>query len=220
MDADLIIVGSGVGGASLASALAFSGLRILILERGERLQPSPEARDDVAIFQRGHFAPTEQWMGSDGTPFVAGNYYVVGGNSKFYGAVMYRFRKEDFRSRDHLEGSSPGWPLSYEDMEPWYTKAEILFRVRGIAKEDPTEPPHRSPYGFPPVPDEPVIQKVRERLLRAGRTLLHFRLPSILNSGWPKGLQVGMLSQIPARARLTRNRDPLQLPWQLQIFQS
>lgn len=168
MDADLIIVGSGVGGATLASAIAPSGLKILILEKGERLLPSAEARDDVAIFQRGHFASTEKWMGSDGTPFVAGNYYVVGGNSKFYGAVMYRFRETDFLPRPHMQDASPGWPLRYDDLEPWYGKAEALFRVRGTMGEDPTEPPHSDPYPHPPVPDEPVMRRVRERLLRAG----------------------------------------------------
>ncbi|MEJ8476815.1 GMC family oxidoreductase [Roseibium algae] len=167
-DTDLIIIGSGVGGATLASSLAATGLRILIVEKGDKLLHSPEARDDVAIFQRGHFAPTEHWMGSDGMPFVAGNYYVVGGNSKFYGAVMYRFRKSDFSPRDHLQGSSPGWPLSYDDMEPWYGEAEKLFRVRGTVHEDPTEPTHSTLYDFEPVPHEPVIQKVMMRLKKAG----------------------------------------------------
>jgi len=168
MDADLIIVGSGIGGATLASALAATGLKILILEKGQRLLPSPEARDDVAIFQKGHFAPTEEWMASDGTPFVAGNYYVVGGNSKFFGAVMYRYRETDFSPRTHMSGSSPGWPISYADIEPWYNKAEALFRVRGTTREDPTEPPHSAQYGYDPVPDETVLKQVRDRLKRAG----------------------------------------------------
>jgi choline dehydrogenase-like flavoprotein len=168
VDADLIIIGSGIGGATLASAIAPTGLRIVILEKGERLLPSPEARDDVAIFQRGHFAPTEQWMGSDGTPFVAGNWYVVGGNSKFFGAVMYRFRQADFSPRSHMTGASPGWPLTYSDLEPWYAQAEALFRVRGATGQDPTEPPRSANFPFPPVPDEPAIARVRERLIKAG----------------------------------------------------
>lgn len=168
MDADLIIIGSGIGGATLAAALAPTGLKILILEKGERLRPAPEARDDEAIFLRGHYAPIEEWMASDGTPFVAGNYYVVGGNSKFFGAVMYRYREADFAPRAHLQGSSPGWPISYADLEPWYGRAESLFRVRGALGEDPTEPPHSTPYDFGPVPDEPVMQKVRSRLAKAG----------------------------------------------------
>ncbi|WP_108261860.1 GMC oxidoreductase [Mangrovicoccus ximenensis] len=168
MDADLIIIGSGVGGASLAAALAPSGLRILVVEKGRHLLPCPEARDDEAIFLRRYFAPTELWMGSDGTPFVAGNHYAVGGNSKFYGGVMYRYREADFAPRRHPGGTSPGWPLAYADLAPWYDRAERLFRVRGAAGEDPTEPPRSGSYPFPPVPDEPAIATVRRRLSAAG----------------------------------------------------
>ncbi|WP_420006356.1 GMC oxidoreductase [Arenibacterium sp. LLYu02] len=168
MDADLIIIGSGIGGATLAAALAPSGLRVLVLEKGQHLRPGPEARDDSAIFLRGHYAPTEQWMGSDGTPFVAGNYYAVGGNSKFFGAVMYRYREADFRPREHYDGTTPAWPLTYDDLSPWYDAAEQLFHVRGQSGEDPTDPPRSRPYGWPAVPDEPVIAEVRRRLNTAG----------------------------------------------------
>lgn len=168
MDFDLIIIGSGVGGASLAAALASTGLNILVLEKGERLLQSSEARDDEAIFLRGHFAPKEQWMSSDGTPFVAGNYYLVGGNSKFYGGVMYRYREADFAPRNHMEGTTPGWPLTYSDLAPWYDEAERLFRVRGAAGNDPTEPARSGPYAYPPVPDEPALRIVRNRLEKAG----------------------------------------------------
>lgn len=168
MDADLIIIGSGIGGATLAAALAPSGLRILILEKGQHLRPCPEARDDEAIFLRGHFAPTEQWMGADGTPFVAGNYYAVGGNSKFYGAVMYRYREADFHPRKHFEGVTTGWPFDYTELAPWYDAAEAMFRVHGAVGEDPTEPPRGGPYAWPAVPDEPVIAEVRQRLRAAG----------------------------------------------------
>jgi choline dehydrogenase-like flavoprotein len=166
--ADIVIIGSGVGGASLASSLAASGRRIIILERGDYLKDSVEARDDVAIFQRGHYRSSEEWLGTDGESFLANNYYYVGGNSKFFGAVMYRYRKEDFEARPHLEGSSPGWPIRYEELEPWYERAEEVFRVRGTLDQDPTEPPHSRPYAYPPVPDEPPIALVRERLKRAG----------------------------------------------------
>jgi len=168
VDADLVIIGSGIGGATLAAALAPSGLRIVVVERGEHLRPCPEARDEVAIFRRGHFAWRERWTGPDGMPFVAACHYHVGGASKFYGAVMYRFREGDFRPRAQLRGTTPGWPLSYADMEPWYGRAEALFRVRGTAGEDPTEPPRSTPYGWPAVPDEPAMARVRERLRRAG----------------------------------------------------
>ena len=167
-DCDVIIIGSGIGGATLASALAPTGARIMVLERGEHLPDSPDARDDVAIFERGVYRSSEKWLGADGKKFLPGNYYYVGGNSKFYGAVMYRYRAQDFLPRRHLRGASPGWDLSYADMEPWYARAEALFRVRGTAAEDPTEPPRSGPYPHPAVPDEPAIRDLRARLGKAG----------------------------------------------------
>ncbi|WP_309666223.1 GMC family oxidoreductase [Tabrizicola sp.] len=166
--ADVIIIGSGMGGATLAAALAPSGKRILILERGTRLEPSPEARDPVAIFARGHFRPDEQWLDGEGRPFNPGNYYHAGGNSKFYGAVLMRYRAEDFAPIRHLGGTTPGWPIGYPAMEPWYQEAEALYQVRGTLGEDPTEPAHSGHYGFPPVPDEPAIADFRKRLQNIG----------------------------------------------------
>lgn len=165
---DIVIVGSGMGGATVAAALAPSRRRILILERGERLVPCPEARDDEAIFVRGHFRPAETWLDGDGQPFNPGNYYHPGGNSKFYGAVLIRYRAEDFRPMRHIGGTTPGWPIAYEDLEPWYQHAETLYRVRGAIGDDPTEPLHSGPYPFPPVPDEPDIADLRRRLASLG----------------------------------------------------
>jgi choline dehydrogenase-like flavoprotein len=168
MKPDVIIIGSGMGGATLAAALAPSGRKILILERGERLQPSPEARDPAAIFGRGHFRPKESWLDGAGKPFNPGNYYHPGGNSKFYGAVLMRYRAEDFSPLRHMGGTTPGWPISYADLEPDYQAAEKLYRVRGTLGEDPTEPPHSGSYAFPPVPDEPAVADLRARLKRLG----------------------------------------------------
>lgn len=168
MDADVIIVGSGMGGATLAAALAPSGRRILILERGERLADSPEARDPAAIFRRGHFRPKELWHDAEGRPFNPGNYAFVGGNTKFYGAVLLRYRAEDFRPLRHMEGATPGWPIAYDDLEPFYSAAEQLYRVRGSVDGDPTEPPHSAGYPFPPVPDEPDIAALRRAFQAQG----------------------------------------------------
>lgn len=168
MQPDILILGSGMGGATLAAALAPSGRRILILERGERLTDSPEARDPVAIFGRGHFRPAETWLDAEGRAFNPGNYYHPGGNSKFYGAVLLRYRAEDFRPMRHVEGTTPGWPIGYDDLAPWYDRAEDLYQVRGALGHDPTEPPHAGPYPFPPVPDEPDIADLGRRLSAQG----------------------------------------------------
>jgi choline dehydrogenase-like flavoprotein len=167
-NADILIVGSGMGGATLAAGLAPSGARILILERGEQLRDTPETRDPRAIFQRGFYRPKETWTDASGELFNPGNYYYVGGNSKFYGAVLMRYRAEDFRPIAHAEGTTPGWPFGYDELEPWYSRAEALYRVRGALGGDPTEPRHSAPYPFPPVPDEPAIAAVRARLARVG----------------------------------------------------
>jgi choline dehydrogenase-like flavoprotein len=165
---DIVIIGSGMGGATLAAALAPSGRRVLVLERGERLQDSPEARDPEAIFGRGHFRPKETWRDVQGQAFSPGNYACVGGNSKFYGAVLLRYREADFRPLRHIGGTTPGWPIAYADLEPYYSRAEALFRVRGDATGDPTEPPRSAPYPFPPVPDEPDIATLRRAFAAQG----------------------------------------------------
>ncbi len=167
-NADIIIVGSGMGGATLAAGLAPSGLRILILERGERLADCPQARDPVAIFAHGHFRPKESWLTPEGALFNPGNYAFVGGNSKFYGAVMLRYRAADFAPVRHMGGTTPGWPFAYATLAPWYDKAEALYQVRGAADLDPTEPPHGAPYPFVPVPHEPAIADLDRRLRGVG----------------------------------------------------
>lgn len=169
-EADIVIIGSGMGGATMAAALAPTGRQIVILERGDHMPDIPETRDAKAIFADGRFRPDEVWETPDGTPFNPGNFYYVGGNSKMYGAVLIRYRAEDFEERQHLGGSSPAWPISYADLEPWYQKAEEMYRVRGDATQDPTEPQHSATYPFPPVADEPAIAETRRRLRQAGVT--------------------------------------------------
>lgn len=168
MQPDILIIGSGMGGATLAAGLASSGRRIVILERGERLADSAEARDPVAIFQRGHFKPKETWRDAEGRAFNPGNYAFVGGNTKFYGAVLLRYRAADFAPMQHLGGVTPGWPFGYDVLEPFYSRAEQLYRVRGDAAGDPTEPPRSAPYPFPPVPDEPDIAALRAAFAAQG----------------------------------------------------
>ncbi|MEL6960633.1 MAG: GMC family oxidoreductase [Pseudomonadota bacterium] len=176
MDADVIIIGSGMGGATLAAALAPSGRRILILERGEHLRPSPQDRDADAIFGHGVFRPKEVWIDGQDRPFNPGNYYCVGGNSKFYGAALIRYRASDFDAVTHPGGATPGWPISYSDLEEQYQAAEELYQVRGRETDDPTEPDHSGDYPHPPVPDEPDMADLRERIRRAGLHPSHIPL--------------------------------------------
>ena len=165
---DIVIVGSGMGGATVAAGLAATGASILILERGERLQPGNGERSTKAIFVENRFRTRELWRDGNGRSFNPGNFYCVGGNSKLYGAALFRFRREDFEAREHPGGVSPAWPFPYEELEPWYGRVEALYRVRGRPGDDPTEPPRSTPYPHPPVPDEPAITRVRERLKRHG----------------------------------------------------
>ncbi|MEM1301764.1 MAG: GMC family oxidoreductase [Pseudomonadota bacterium] len=168
--ADIVIIGSGMGGATMAAALAPSGRQIVILERGDYMPDVPQTRDAKAIFADGYFRPDEVWETPEGEAFNPGNFYYVGGNSKMYGAVLIRYRAEDFETREHLGGTSPAWPISYAEMEPWYQKAEEMYGVRGDTTQDPTEPAHSGAYPYPPVADEPAIADLRHRLTRAGVT--------------------------------------------------
>ncbi|MEO0484482.1 MAG: GMC family oxidoreductase [Pseudomonadota bacterium] len=161
---DVIIIGSGMGGATLAASLAPSGARVLVLERGKRLVPSALDRDADAIFRTGHFRDDEMWLGGDDAPFSPGNYYMVGGNSKFYGAALIRYRAEDFTPLRHAGGTTQGWPISYDTLEPFYSQAEQVFGVRGAQGVDPTEPPRSTDYPHPPVSHEPDIARLKAAL--------------------------------------------------------
>lgn len=165
---DIVIIGSGMGGASLAAGLAPSGAEIVILERGRQIPDDAPARDPNRIFRNSAFRSNETWLDAEGRRFSPGNYYHVGGNSKLYGAVLIRYRAEDFAEMAHAEGVSPAWPFPYATLAPWYDAAEALYQVRGDGTDDPTEPARSGPYPFPPVPDEPAIAGVRTRLKGVG----------------------------------------------------
>jgi choline dehydrogenase-like flavoprotein len=166
--ADVAIIGTGAGGGTLAYALKDSGAQVVLLERGGFLPSEPENWSPGAVFGEQRYKADERWRDGDGRSFRPGIQYFVGGNTKVYGAALARMRREDFAEYRLEDGVSPAWPITYDDLEPYYGRAERLYRVHGVTGEDPTEPPRSSPYPFPPVPDEPVIAELRARLRRQG----------------------------------------------------
>jgi choline dehydrogenase-like flavoprotein len=178
---DVIVIGSGPGGASLAHRLAPTGKRILLLERGGYLPRSPANWDSQTVFVDAAYQAKEVWYGKDGEEFHPGLHYYVGGNSKVYGAALFRLRERDFGEIRHQDGTSPVWPLKYDVFEPYYAEAERLFHVHGQRGEDPTEPPASGAYPYPPVSHEPRIQTLNENLKKEGLHPFHLPLGILLD---------------------------------------
>ncbi len=170
---DVIIIGSGAGGGTLALELAPFGKRILILERGGWLPREKQNWDAEDVFVESRYVSKEIWFTKDGKPFQPGVYYHVGGATKMYGAQLYRLRERDFGELKHQDGLSPAWPISYADLEPYYTRAENLYQVHGNRGEDPIDPPASAPYPHPAVSHEPRIQQLSDDLARAGYQPFH-----------------------------------------------
>ena len=165
---DIIIIGTGAGGGTLAYALRASGARVLLLERGDFLPQEPQNWSPEAVFDQQRYKPKEVWQDAEGRPFHPGVHYYVGGNTKVYGAALPRLRRADFEVIEHEGGISPAWPIRYEDLEPYYVRAEQIYLVHGVSGDDPTEPPRSGPFPFPPVPHEPYIEDLAERLRAQG----------------------------------------------------
>ena len=168
LDADVVVVGSGMGGGTTAWALAQRGVDVLVLERGERLPREPENWSPEAVFLDRRYKPAETWEDGHGRSFRPGVHYVVGGNTKVYGASLPRFRVSDFEEVAHLEGVSPAWPFRYDDLERYYGEAERLYAVHGTTGEDPTEPWRSTPYPYAALPHEPYVAALADRLRAAG----------------------------------------------------
>ncbi len=176
---DVIVIGTGAGGGTLGHRLALGGARVLWLERGGFLPRELDNWDTRAVFVRAKYLAQESWYDRHGHAFQPEVNYYVGGNTKFYGAALFRLRPEDFRELRHHGGISPAWPISYDELEPYYTQAEHLYLVHGRHGEDPTEGPTSAQYAFPPVAHEARIQQLSDDLEKVG---LHpFHLPIGVN---------------------------------------
>ncbi len=184
---DVVVIGSGAGGGTLTYALAPAGKKILLLERGGFLPREPQNWDPQSIWIDGRYHNSGQWTdASTGARFAPKQNYYVGGNTKVYGAILFRFRERDFGEIRHVDGISPAWPISYADLEPYYTRAELLYQVHGERGTDPDDPPSATPYPYPPISHEPRIAQLDSDLRRIG---LHpFALPNgiLINEAAPQ----------------------------------
>jgi choline dehydrogenase-like flavoprotein len=172
---DIAIIGSGMGGATVAYALRQSGATVVVVERGDFLPYEYENWSAEAVFGQARYRNSDYWYDEQGTSFHPGVHYYVGGNTKVYGATLPRFREVDFGSIQHPDGISPAWPISYADIEPYYADAERLYSVHGTAGQDPTEPWRSGAYPYPGVPHEPAIGALAEGMRKQG--LQPFEMP-------------------------------------------
>ena len=183
---DVIIIGSGAGGGTLAHRLAPSGKRILILERGDYVPREKDNWDSHAVNVAAKYQTREVWRDGDGKLLHPHTNYYVGGNTKFYGAALFRLRREDFGELAHHGGVSPAWPIDYEELEPYYTAAEHLYQVHGQRGEDPTEPWASAPYRHPAVSHEPRMQQLSDALAANGLRPFHTPLGIMIDERQPQ----------------------------------
>ncbi len=182
---DVIIIGTGAGGGTLAQHLAPSGKRILLVERGDYVPREKGNWDSRSVNLEGKYQTKEVWKDSEGKDLHPHTNYWVGGNTKFYGAALFRLRKEDFGELRHHGGVSPAWPIAYEELEPYYTKAELLYHVHGERGEDPTDPPASAPFPHPAVSHEPRLQQLSEDFAGLGLKPFHTPLGIMLDEKRP-----------------------------------
>lgn len=178
---DIIIIGTGAGGGTLAYALASTGKNILLLERGGFLPREKENWETKAVFLENRYKTKEVWKDKKGNLIHPGTHYYVGGNTKVYGAALLRLREKDFEQVEHKGGISPEWPLKYKDFQPYYLKAEQLYCVHGKRGEDPLEPKEDQPYPEPEVSHEMRIQSISDKMQAMGLKPFHLPLGLHLN---------------------------------------
>ena len=125
----IIIIGSGAGGGTILHKLKDSGKKILVLERGTFMPQEKENWQTDEVFRKERYHTTEVWKTEGDKDLHPGINYWVGGNTKVFGAALFRLRENDFKKVQHAGGVSHEWPISYSDMEPYYTESEKLYHV-------------------------------------------------------------------------------------------
>jgi choline dehydrogenase-like flavoprotein len=183
---DVIIIGTGAGGGTLASTLAKTGKNILLLERGGYLPRERENWSPEAVFQQGRYISPDTWYDRRNRAFQPQSHYFVGGATKMYGAALFRLRPQDFGEMTHSDGTSPAWPITYDDMEPWYTQAEQMYQVHGNHGEDPTEGRWSQQYPWPAVGHSKRIGEIYDDLTSAGYKPFHAPSGVLLDESRPE----------------------------------
>jgi choline dehydrogenase-like flavoprotein len=206
MHYDVVIIGTGAGGGTMLHALAGTGARLLVVERGDVVPCEDENWDPAAVWKQLRYRTGETWLDADGREFVPYMHYAVGGNTKFWGAVLYRLRREDFEAIEHADGVSPAWPIDYDTLAPYYQRAEALFHVHGAHGIDPTEPP-RGPFPYAAIPHQPRVAALVDGLRQQG---LHpSPLPlGLLRPGEPGGCVLcSTCNSFPCKLRVKSDAD-------------
>lgn len=187
-DFDLIVIGSGPGGAMAAYPAVQAGKRVLMIERGDWVPRGPDNWGSAGFIELtpAFTRDTPYQVLAGGAGPTLGLLASVGGTSVFYGGVAIRLREADFGPDPEIDrDSGAAWPYSYADLEPYYARAEQLLDVAGTSGEDPTEPWRSADY-----PQRlPDMAPVSVRLAEAARSLgLHpSRLPLAINYGETAG---------------------------------
>ncbi|MGS0625781.1 GMC oxidoreductase [Ralstonia sp. VS2407] len=178
---DVLVIGSGMGGATFVHGIQDKGLDIVVAERGDFLPKEIQNWSVDAVFAQGRYRNADTWFDEQDQPFKPGVFYYVGGNTKFYGAMLPRFREQDFEVIEHPEGVSRAWPISYADLEPYYARAEVLYRVHGNRGEDPCEPWRSTDYPWPGLKHDPALHALESSMRAAG--LKPFSMPAAVDYG-------------------------------------
>ncbi|WP_321791827.1 GMC family oxidoreductase [Caballeronia sp. J97] len=178
---DVIVIGSGVGGGTVARRLAENGVNVLVLERGDWVPREPDNWSVSSVFFEKKYTAHDSWLDRTGESFRPNIYYNVGGCTKFYGGSLIRFREQDFGALEHEEGTSPAWPVSYSEIEPYYCEAEAMFDVHGDDSGDPSAPWRSKPYPSPRLLNEPIVQRMADRMRELGAS----------TSALPAGIEYG-----------------------------
>jgi choline dehydrogenase-like flavoprotein len=205
---DAVVIGTGFGGSMVALQLARAGLQVLLLERGRWVDRDESAWNPNAILIERKYrsaTPFEAQQACGSAQLYPDE--VVGGNSVFYGAASFRLREQDFavrswrREQNLPEYSYVDWPISYEDLAPFYEEAEQLLGVAGLAGADPTEPRRASDYAQSPIPFSAPAQRVAEAARELG---LHpFPIPLAINfsakHARPRCVQCAVCDLLPCK---------------------